>query len=207
MAILVNVKEFAERHGCARKTVYDWEARGLIVRAGRMVVQEESDVLVARYRDTTSVRITNGRVSASPEPKPPKPPKPEPAPKPPKPPKPVPLPLPPRPPPAEFDDEALLEGKATTEEARRVKENFIALGKKLDYEQASGNLIDLEVAKRLMFDEFRAARNHWLGWPATSAARIAAELNVDADLVTTVLTRYVHKHTVALSEPTAAFRR
>ena len=205
MATLVNVKQFAERHGCARKTVYDWEARGWIIRDGRKICQEESDALVARYRDTASVGISNNRVEpAEAVPKPPKPPKPPPPPKPPKPPL---DPLPPRPEMLDFDEGTLADGRATTEEARRVKENFIALGKKLEYEQTSGNLIDLEIATRLLFDEFRAVRNHWLGWPAISAARIAADLNVEADLVTEVLTRYVHKHTSALSEPSASFGR
>ena len=225
MAFLVNVKEFAERHGVARKTVYEWEVRGWIVREGRLVDMEESDARVARYRDRFSDNVINTlppppvRLPKPPKPepvpKPPKPPKPEPVPKPPKPPKPAPVPkpepvvLPPLPSRAHFVDDldptALTEGRATTEEARRVKENFIALGKKLEYEQDSGNLIDVEVAKRLLFDEFRAVRNHWLGWPAKDAARIAADLGVEADLVTEVLIRYVHRHTVAISEPSASF--
>ena len=98
-------------------------------------------------------------------------------------------------------------GSATTEEARRVKENYLALKGKLEYELASGGLLDMDVAKQVLFDEFRAVRNHWTGWPARYAAQIAADLGVEADRTTEVLTQYVHRHISEISEPSGQFDR
>ena len=103
--------------------------------------------------------------------------------------------------------DALATGSATTEEARRVKENYLALKGKLEYELSAGGLLDMETAKQVMFDEFRAVRNHWLGWPARYAAQIAADMNVEADRMTDVLTQYVHRHISEISDPDGRFRR
>ena len=61
--------------------------------------------------------------------------------------------------------------------------------------------------RQLIFDEFRAVRNHWMGWPSRYAAQIAADLNMEADRVTDVLTQYVHRHISEISEPNGQFRR
>ena len=189
---------------------------------GGMVLLEQSNASLAKYRDRSDARTTNHK------PKAPRVPKPRPAaPAAPPPPRAEPPALiaatsparvsevPPVPPPRGFVDaldgsdavDALATGSATTEEARRVKENYLALKGKLEYELSAGGLIDMDTAKQVLFDEFRAVRNHWMGWPSRYAAQIAADLNMEADRVTDVLTQYVHRHISEISEPNGQFRR
>ena len=44
------------------------------------------------------------------------------------------------------------------DEARRVKENYLALLNQLDYEQKAGRLIELTHAERVVFETFRGVR-------------------------------------------------
>lgn len=87
------------------------------------------------------------------------------------------------------------------------KEDFAGRIKELEYLERAGKLIDLELARKVLFDEFRAARDAWLNWPAKYAALIAADLGVEADRVAEVLNGYVHKQLAALGEPGGEFRK
>lgn len=86
-------------------------------------------------------------------------------------------------------------------EALRRKENYLALLKQLEYEQKSGALVPLEDAETILFDQARAQRDAWLNWPTRVGPLIAAELGLEADRVTGVLTEYVHKHIGQLGQP------
>jgi hypothetical protein len=90
-------------------------------------------------------------------------------------------------------------------EAIRIKENFNALLKQLEYEQKSGSLVDLTVARTVLFDSARAARDSWMNWPMRVGPKIAADLGLEADRVTEVLIEHVHKQIASLGEPDAHF--
>lgn len=90
-------------------------------------------------------------------------------------------------------------------EAIRIKENFNALLKQLEYEQKSGSLVDLATARSVLFDCARAARDSWMNWPMRVGPKIAADLGLEADRVTEVLIEHVHKQIADLGEPDAHF--
>lgn len=102
----------------------------------------------------------------------------------------------------------LLDPMSTTiEEARRVKEVYLALLNRLEYEKKSGDLIELDLARSILFNEARRARDTWLNWPARVGARIAADLNIDAsDHVVEILTKYTHQQISDLGEPQSDFQ-
>jgi hypothetical protein len=92
-------------------------------------------------------------------------------------------------------------------EALRVKENYLALLKKLEFQQKEGSLVALEVAERVLFEGARADRDAWLNWPARVGPLIAADLGLEADRVTEILTEHVHKHVSQRGEPEPDFAR
>ncbi len=92
------------------------------------------------------------------------------------------------------------------DEARRVKEVYLALLNRLEFEQKSGALVELELAQTVMFEESRAQRDAWLNWPARVGPLLAAELGVAAaDRVTEILAAHVHTQIAQLGEPEANF--
>nr|CUV28860.1 conserved protein of unknown function [Ralstonia solanacearum] len=91
------------------------------------------------------------------------------------------------------------------DEARRIKEVYLALLNRLEFEQKSGALIELDLASNILFEEFRAQRDAWLNWPTRVAPLLAAELGIEADRMTEVLTAHVHKQIAQLGEPEANF--
>lgn len=91
------------------------------------------------------------------------------------------------------------------DEARRIKEVYLALLNRLEFEQKSGALIELDLASSILFEEFRAQRDAWLNWPTRVAPLLAAELGIEADRLTGILTAHVHKQIAQLGEPEANF--
>lgn len=96
---------------------------------------------------------------------------------------------------------------ASLKRAVAHKEDYAGRLKELEYRQRAGELIDLGLARQVLFDEARAARDAWLNWPTRFAALIAAELGLEADRVAEVLTNYVHKQLATLGEPGGEFRK
>ena|SRR5581483_296926 len=90
-------------------------------------------------------------------------------------------------------------------EALRRKENYLALLKELEFKQKEGSLVELEVAEQVLFEDARAQRDAWLNWPARVGPLIAADLGLEADRVTEILTEHVHKHIAELGEPEVDF--
>lgn len=90
-------------------------------------------------------------------------------------------------------------------EAIRLKENYNALLKQLEYEQKAGSLVDLETAQQVFFEVFRAQRDTWLNWPTKCGPEIAADLGLEADKVTEILTTYVHRQITQLGQPDPSF--
>ncbi len=91
--------------------------------------------------------------------------------------------------------------KADYAEALRLKENYLALLRQLEYEQKSGSLVDLEVAEKILFEQARASRDAWLNWPTRIGPLLAADLGLEADRVVGALTEYVHKHISQIGTP------
>lgn len=91
------------------------------------------------------------------------------------------------------------------DEARRIKEVYLALLNRLEFEQKSGALVELETASTILFEESRAQRDAWLNWPTKIGPLLAADLGIEAEKVTTALTGYVHKQVAALGDPQADF--
>lgn len=89
----------------------------------------------------------------------------------------------------------------TLDEARRVKENYLAALTKLEFQQKDGQLIEMTVAEEVLFNAFRQQRDAWLNWPSRVAPLMAADLDVPADRMTEVLIEHVHKHISVLGEP------
>jgi hypothetical protein len=89
--------------------------------------------------------------------------------------------------------------------ALEKKENYQALLKQLEYEEKVGNLVELDAARTIFFEEFRAQRDSWMNWPVQEGPLIAAQLGLDADRVTAVLTEAVHRQLLRLSEPNPEF--
>lgn len=95
----------------------------------------------------------------------------------------------------DYDAEELLnEGKADLQEAKRVKENYLALQEKLEYQIQQGKYIEVEEAKKLFFEEGRRLRDAWINWPIRVVPHIAAELDIPADKLLNVLNNYVYEH-------------
>ncbi|WP_375339178.1 hypothetical protein [Klebsiella michiganensis] len=99
--------------------------------------------------------------------------------------------------------ELLLENGAelSLDEARRIKENYLALLTKLEFQQKDGQLIEMTIAEEVLFNAFRQQRDAWLNWPSRAAPLMAADLGVPADRMTEVLIEHVHKHISVLGEP------
>lgn len=87
------------------------------------------------------------------------------------------------------------------EEASRVKEKYLALLTKLEFEKEDGQLVELSVAEAVLFTAFRQQRDAWMNWPSRVAPLMAADLDVPADRMTEVLIEHVHKHISGLGEP------
>lgn len=200
---LLTKAEFARRHGVSKPAVGKWEKNGWLVLSEGKVDAEASDKKLATYRDSKDGRATAKKATGKPAPG-------KPAAK-------VNAPEVNRPAPSMREDETpeqAAERIVSTygadmpiEEAKRVKENYLALLNQLEYLQKDGQLVEMALARSVIFDEFRSVRDAWLNWPAKYAAVIAADLGVEADRMTEVLTAYVNKQLAALGEPSGEFQQ
>lgn len=85
-------------------------------------------------------------------------------------------------------------------EAEKVKEIFLVLQRKLDYEKKAGNLVEVEPIKKRLYEIWRAERDAWQNWPARVGAIIAARLGVDQNQFTILLEEHVVQHLSERSE-------
>lgn len=206
--------EFARKQGVSKVSVTKWEQKGWLVVSEGKVDVEASVARLKKYRDTTdgransgaktapaeavnSVNQVNAAVNSGDEPI-----------RPPGWPFPQSLPHPDDETPAQAAERIVMQmggAHMSMEEARRVKENYLALLNKLEYEQKGGELVELDLARTVLFEAFRQVRDAWMNWPSKFAPHIAADLGLEADRVTEVLTGYVHKQIASLGEPEGAF--
>ena len=178
---MMNQSQYAQHSGVDRKTIGRWIKAGrFIVMDGDLIDVEASDAALKKNRDGKNPRASNAKKKKTP---------------------------------AvgddvgdEIEDTArkiiLTEGAdLTREEAARVRENYMALLAKLQYEKDSGQTIELVAAEEILFNAFRQQRDAWMNWPSRVAPLMAADLDVPADRMTEVLIEHVHKHISVLGEP------
>ena len=145
---------FAELHGVSRKTVTLWKQRGWLVFQGNEVDVEASNALIKRYRRDGIETVTQGNkqgnksknVAALPDEK--------------------------------IEDAAeriLLSSGADMDidEARRVKENYLALLNQLDYDQKAGAVVLVSEVARVVGEEYANVRTRLLAIPSEQAPHIA----------------------------------
>ena len=203
---LLSVAAFARTHGVSKAAAQKWEAKGYLVKREGKVWAEGSDrnlehsglgrfgeVAVQRQPEAAT-RLPVAAVVAAPE--------------------------------VARDDagaidfeepetvrsldafvEQLLGGDyADAMTADTVKANALALTRLLEARKAAGQLIEVEVAEQVIFEEFRAARDAWLNFPARIGATLASELGVDADRLIEGLSAHVQQQLEDLGEPEPDFQ-
>jgi hypothetical protein len=89
--------------------------------------------------------------------------------------------------------------------AERVKENGLAAKNLLAARKEAGDVVDLEVAEAVLFEQARHFRDAWLNWPNRVAPLIAAKLDVPVDPVLEALKEHVQQHLASLGEPEGDF--
>lgn len=82
----------------------------------------------------------------------------------------------------------------TKAEAERIKENYLALLRQLEYETKASGLGDLQEVEKTAFEKARADRDALLNWPQRIAADLGAELGVDPVALAVALERHVRAH-------------
>lgn len=187
----MNQSDFAKLHNVSRKTVTMWKSRGWLIMSGDDIDVAASNAQLEKYRKTVNrpskhYALPPAKKNITPTP----------------------------PVVNDRDDNGLpsleniakdfiLENGAelSLDEARRVKENYLALLTKLEFQQKDGQLIEMTVAEEVLFNAFRQQRDSWLNWPSRVAPLMAADLGVPADRMTEVLIEHVHKHISVLGEP------
>jgi hypothetical protein len=96
--------------------------------------------------------------------------------------------------------EPIAAGAMTFMQARTANEVLKAQERRLRLQQMKSELVDRAKAVAQVFRLARDERDAWVNWPARVAAMIAAELEVDAHKLHTVLERHVREHLGELAE-------
>jgi hypothetical protein len=96
--------------------------------------------------------------------------------------------------------EPIVAGAMTFMQARTANEVLKAQERRLRLQQMKGELVDRAKAVAQVFRLARDERDAWVNWPARVAAMMAADLEVDAHKLHTVLERHVRDHLAELAE-------
>jgi hypothetical protein len=102
--------------------------------------------------------------------------------------------------------EPVSAGGMTFMQARTANEVLKAQERRLRLQQMKGELVDRAKAVAQVFKLARDERDAWVNWPARVAAMMAAEIEVDAHKLHTVLERYVRDHLAELAEVRPSLR-
>ncbi len=145
---LLSLTQFAVLHGVSKPAVTKWKKRGLIVFEGDQVNVEASNAELKKYRRDSPV---NSKVNQTKQ-----------------------LTVQPGETAADAADRVLLASGAEMdlEEARRVKENYLALLNQLEYDQKSGLVVPVEDVARVADSKFAKARTRLLAIPAEQSPRL-----------------------------------
>jgi len=209
-------------HGVSEPAVAKWKKRGWLVLQGSAIDAEASNKNLKKYRDSKDSRAVRDKKPAAKslnqsETKPTKPRAPVKAAV-------KPVQSNDAPPGGSGDDAIFLPGESaeeaadrlmgeleidplttTIEEARRINAVYQALLNRLTYEEKDRSVISLALARTTLFECARGARDAWLNWPSRVAPLIAADLGIEADKMTEILTEHVHKQIASLGEPEGDF--
>ena len=148
---------FADLHGVSRKTVTLWKKRGWLVFQGDEVNVSASNALIKRYRRDGIESVTQGNklgnksgnkkgsIAKLPDEKI-----------------------------DEVVERILLSSGADMDidEARRVKENYLALLNQLEYDQKAGAVVWVSDVAKAVGDEYAKVRTRLLAIPAEQAPRL-----------------------------------
>ena len=85
-------------------------------------------------------------------------------------------------------------------QARTANDVMKAQERRVRLQRMKGELVDRAKAVAQVFKLAREERDAWTNWPARVAAVMAAELEVDAHELHTVLERHVRDHLAELAE-------
>ena len=85
-------------------------------------------------------------------------------------------------------------------QARTANEVLKAQERRVRLQRMKGELVDRAKAVAQVFRLARDERDAWVNWPARVAAMMAADLEVDAHKLHTVLERHVRDHLAELAE-------
>jgi hypothetical protein len=96
--------------------------------------------------------------------------------------------------------EPVSAGGMTFMQARTANEVLKAQERRVRLQRMKGELVDRAKAVAQVFRLARDERDAWVNWPARVAAMMAAELEVDAHKLHTVLERHVRDHLAELAE-------
>jgi hypothetical protein len=96
--------------------------------------------------------------------------------------------------------EPVSAGGMTFMQARTANEVLKAQERRVRLQRMKGELVDRARAVAQVFKLARDERDAWVNWPARVAAIVAAELEVDAHKLHTVLERHVRDHLAELAE-------
>jgi hypothetical protein len=96
--------------------------------------------------------------------------------------------------------EPVSAGGMTFMQARTANEVLKAQERRVRLQRMKGELVDRARAVAQVFKLARDERDAWVNWPARVAAIMAAELELDAHKVHTVLERHVREHLAELAE-------
>jgi hypothetical protein len=91
-------------------------------------------------------------------------------------------------------------------QARTANEVLKAQERRLRLQQMKGELVDRARAVAQVFKLARDERDAWVNWPARVAAVMAAEIEVDAHKLHTVLERHAREHLAELAEVRPSLR-
>jgi hypothetical protein len=96
--------------------------------------------------------------------------------------------------------EPVSAGGMTFMQARTANEVLKAQERRVRLQRMKGELVERAKAVGQVFKLAREERDAWVNWPARVAAMMAAELEVDAHKLHTVLERQVREHLSELAE-------
>lgn len=155
--------EFAALHGVSRKTVTKWKERGWLVFAGDDVDVDASNALLKRYRRDGVPAVTQATEGNKQGNKP-------------------------RRAPRKVTEVTIQEGESGAqaavrllvasgadmdiEEAKRVKENYLALREQLEYDRDAGLVVEVADVAKAVGEEYAKVRTKLLSIPSEHAPRI-----------------------------------
>lgn len=179
MSATMSQAEFSRLHSVSRKTVTSWKQKGLLVldEAGKVVVAASNKALadygVGVTRGNTEVTDAIAEDAST-----------------------------------EMTDEEIAALEVYTKgnaplghaEAKRVKENYLALLRQLEYETKAGRLVDAESSRALFAKRWSDERKALEDWPSRVAPQLAAKFSVDPVALRVALEDAVNAHLTARVE-------